>query len=131
METNYKTVYIIEDDVFLGKVISGQIREVPLNVTLFTSGKEGLDATIQSRPDILLLDIFLPDMNGLDVLKELRNHEETKNLPVIVVSNTDEAMDRDKAASLGAQFMIKAATSPDEIVAEVQRVLMIDPAANV
>ncbi len=131
METNYKTVYIIEDDVFLGKVISGQIREVPLNVTLFTSGKEGLDATIQSRPDILLLDIFLPDMNGLDVLKELRNHEETKNLPVIVVSNTDEAMDRDKAASLGAQFMIKAATSPDEIVAEVQRVLMIDSAANV
>lgn len=125
MEINSKTVYVIEDDVFLGKVISEQIREIPLNATQFTSGKEGLDAILKKQPDLLLLDIFLPDMNGLDVLHELRNHEETKNLPVIVVSNTDEATDRAKAASLGAQFMIKAATSPDEIVAEVRRVLTI------
>ena len=125
MDTISKTVYVIEDDVFLGKVISEQIREIPLNATQFTSGKEGLDTILKKKPDLVLLDIFLPDMNGLDVLQELRNHEETKNLPVIVVSNTDEAKDRLKAQELGAQFMIKAATSPDEIVAQVRQVLTI------
>lgn len=125
MEQNSKTIYVVEDDVFLGKVISEQIREVHLNATQFTSGKEALEAVIKKSPDLILLDIFLPDMNGLDVLQEIRSHEELKQLPVIVVSNTDEASDRLRATDLGALFMIKAASSPDEIIAQVKQVLAV------
>lgn len=125
MEQNSKTIYVVEDDVFLGKVISEQIREAHLNATQFFSGKEALDTILKKMPDLVLLDIFLPDMNGLQVLQEIRSHEETKALPVIVVSNTDEAKDRVLATELGAIFMIKAASSPDEIIAQVKQVLGI------
>lgn len=125
MEQSTKTVYVVEDDVFLGKVISEQIREQHIDATQFTSGKEALDAILKKKPDLLLLDIFLPDINGLDILAVIRQHDEVKDVPVIVVSNTDEAKDRLKAHELGAEFMIKAASSPDDIVAQVRQTLKL------
>lgn len=116
-ETNLssKKVFIVEDDTFLGKMLVQNMSE-HVQVALYPNGEEALSALKTESPDMLVLDVFLPGVNGLDLLDQLRKDERTKNLKVLVVSNTDEKKDRDRATSLGATFLIKAMTDPQDIV---------------
>lgn len=124
-----KKVFIVEDDVFLGRVLSGQIREAKMNVELFTTAEDVLAAIKISAPDMILMDIFLPGMNGLDALEAIRKDDATKAVPVLVVSNTDEAKDRERALGLGAKFLIKGASTPDEILQHMTDILTSDTKA--
>lgn len=117
-----KKVFVVEDDVFLSSIMTSKISEHNLDVQAFNSGEGLVEALKTNIPDVLILDIFLPGKNGLDILQDLRADEKTKNLPVFVISNTDEKKDRDRATELGATFIIKAVTDPDEIVKEISTV---------
>lgn len=130
METNEnaaelqgKKIFVIEDDVFLGKVLSSQIDASKMHAELFTNAEDAIEALKTTTPDIILLDIFLPGMNGLDALEAIRKDEKTKDIPVLVVSNTDEAKDRQRSLDLGAKFLIKGASTPDEIIKHVEDIL--------
>ncbi len=114
-----KKVFIIEDDVFLGKVLFQKVEESKIIPKRFITAEEAMEALKTETPDLILLDIFLPGINGLEALKLMRQQENSKNTPVIVVSNTDEAVHRETALGLGAKFLIKAATTPDEIIGHV------------
>lgn len=118
-----KVVYIVEDDVFLGKVLSQKVEEAKITPKRFINSEEALEALKTETPHLILLDIFLPGMNGLKALEIIRQEDYSKNIPVIVVSNTDEAKDRETALGLGAKFLIKAATTPDEIIDHVNEAL--------
>jgi two-component system alkaline phosphatase synthesis response regulator PhoP len=121
--TNLAKVYIVEDDVFLGRVLTEQVKAIGIDVERFMSAEDAMKAIETTVPDLILLDIFLPGQNGLDMLEELRKKEYGPKISVIVVSNTDDAKDRLRAQGLGAAFLIKAATTPDEIVGHVQDAL--------
>lgn len=121
--TPLKKVFVVEDDVFLSSIITSKIKEHNLDVTPFTTGTDVLEAIKTTVPDIFILDIYLPGINGLEILKTLRDTESTKHTPVIVVSNTDEKKDRDTATSFGAKFIIKAVTDPEDIVKEITETL--------
>ncbi len=114
-----KLVYIIEDDVFLGKVLGQKIEESGMVQKRFLNAEDAIETLKTEIPHLILLDIFLPGMNGLKGLEILRGDENTKDIPVIVISNTDEAKHRETALELGAMFLIKAATTPDEIIGHV------------
>lgn len=118
-----KKIFIVEDDVFLGRVLSGQIREAKMQAELFTTAEDAIAALKTSKPDMILMDIFLPGMNGLDALDAIRKDDATKSVPVLVVSNTDEAKDRQRALDLGAKFLIKGASTPDEILKHMTDIL--------
>lgn len=118
-----KKVFIVEDDTFLGKILIDKMAEEHVDTTLLTSSEALLGALEHTIPDLILLDIFLPGMNGLDALEQLRKDEKTQHIKVIVVSNTDEQKDRDRASSLHAEFIIKAMTDPQDIVKKVQDTL--------
>ena len=118
-----KKVLIVEDDVFIGNIILKELLKVYQNATLITSGTEAAETLKKDIPDILILDIFLPGINGLDLLESLRKEERTKELKVLVVSNTDQSQDRERAKRLGAAFLLKATTTPIEIAKEIQKIL--------
>jgi DNA-binding response OmpR family regulator len=111
-----KKVVIVEDDVFLGQVLADRMKAAKMDARLFPNAEEALEAIRKDLPDIMLLDIFLPGMNGLDALQQIRKDAHMKTLPVIIVSNTDEAKDRQRSLDLGAKFLIKGASTPDDIV---------------
>jgi len=121
--SNLAKVFIVEDDVFLGRVLTEQVKASGIDVERFMSAEDALKALEQTVPDLILLDIFLPGLNGLDMLEQLRKKDFGPKVSVIVVSNTDDAQDRLRAQSLGAEFLIKAATTPDEIITKVQQTL--------
>ncbi len=116
-------VVIIEDDVFLGKVLEQKIEEAGLKAKRFLNAEDGLAFFKNEIPDLLLLDIFLPGMNGLDALALIRKDEKIRNMPVLIVSNTDADRDRERAHDLNAQFLLKATTTPSEIIEHVRSIL--------
>ena len=92
-----KKIFIIEDDVFLGSMISQRISSETSDVSLFKNGEDALKALEKNIPDIVILDIFLPGIDGFQVLQNMRNDEKTKNVPVLIVSNINQPDNKKRA----------------------------------
>ena len=84
---NQKRILIIEDDKFLLKLYSDKLKREGFEVSMAISGEEGLGKVEHEKPDLVLLDIILPQKNGFDILGEIKLNKETKNIPVIILTN--------------------------------------------
>jgi CheY-like chemotaxis protein len=109
-------MFIVEDDVFIGNILVEKMEHADIQVDRFINAEDAISSLEKKIPDLILLDIFLPGMNGLDALEHIRKNEKTKDIFVIVLSNTDQVEDRERAQKLGALFVIKAATEPDKVL---------------
>ncbi len=118
-----KKVLIIEDDVFLGGILLRHMMDQKINAKLFTTGENAIENIKKDVPDILLLDILLPGLNGLDLLELIRKDEQIKNLPVLIVSNTDQPQDLERVKKSGAIFMLKALATSENIVDKIKEIL--------
>jgi len=118
-----KTILLVEDDPFLVDLYNTKLKEVGYEVVIAVSGREGLVKLKEKKPDILLLDIVLPDLDGWDVLEKIRK-ENITDLKIIVLSNLAEKRDIERARELGvARYLIKAHFTPTEVVEEIKKVL--------
>ncbi len=87
-------------------------------------GELGLKLAKERKPDLILLDLILPKVNGFDVLKNLKEDRETKNIPVIVLTNLEGIEDVNKAIELGATtYLVKAKYSLEEVVEKIKKAL--------
>jgi DNA-binding response OmpR family regulator len=118
-----KNILIIEDDKFLRSLITEKVSSQGFNVSVAIDGKEGIREAQKSKPDLILLDLILPDVDGFEVLSKIKGEAGTSAVPVIVLSNLDSKEDIDKALKLGASdFLIKAQLTPEEIVEKVKNI---------
>jgi DNA-binding response OmpR family regulator len=116
-----KRVLIIEDDVYLGDVLSQKLRGGGFEVSFARDGVEGLEKMRTSAPDIVLLDIALPRMDGYQVLEEKRKDQRTARIPVIIVSNSGQPVEINRALALGVKdYFVKTDFNPDEVVTKVK-----------
>lgn len=119
-----KTILLIEDDPSLHTIYQTLFRNQGWNVDSAHDGKVGLTKALHSKPDIILLDLMLPVMNGLDVLKVLKETDTTKGIPVIVVTNLSDGMEIEECRSLGVvDCILKAENTPDQILEKVKLVI--------
>lgn len=117
-------ILIADDDPFLIKIYSTYLSQDGHQVYTCTDGQSALETAIKNVPDVIVLDIMLPRMNGLDVLEELKNHKDTKNIPVVCLSNLISDDDQKLAIEYGAsEFVIKARLTPNEIIEIIQKYL--------
>lgn len=120
-------ILLIEDDPMLTELYQTKLELETFRVSIATDGKEGLASARRLKPDLILLDIMLPEMNGFEILKKLGEHTATKRIPVIVLTNLGgERADSDKrlALSLGAkEFLVKTFHLPDDIVGKIKTTL--------
>jgi len=124
MENNsQKKVVVIEDDALLGSILLTRLKAESLDVKLIVTGMNAFEALKEDVPNVLVLDIFLPGVNGLELLEMIRKDDVTKNMKVLVVSNSSENKHRDIVTNLGASFMVKAAVNPAFIVGQVKNML--------
>lgn len=114
------TILIIEDEVNLNKILSDYLRHNGFLPISTHTGKEGLTQWQEARPDLILLDLNLPDMDGLDVARTLRKSSQT---PIIMVTARQEELDKLIGLELGADDYISKPFSPREVVARVKAVL--------
>lgn len=128
-----KHILITEDDRFMANVCRQKFEKAGYQVAVASDGHEAVEQLITHPPDIVMLDLMLPEIDGLGVLRFLRSRESLSKLPVIVVSNSDYFSGVVQAAwEAGAtHFLNKGACSPQSLVDEVTRILAVEdqPAA--
>lgn len=116
-----KTILIVEDDQFLRSLCIRKLQKEKFNVLYAVDGEEGLRKIQEEKPDLVLLDILLPGLNGFDVVTAVKSNPELSQIPIILLSNLGDKSDVNKGLSLGAEdYMIKAHFTPGEIVDKVR-----------
>lgn len=118
-----KKLLIVEDDDFLSSILLSRLNNKDTTVILTGSGEGALNELKKGTPDAILLDILLPGINGFDVLKVIRADALLKDIPVTVISNFDQAKDKEMAKSMNADYLVKALVTPDDIAAKVDEML--------
>ncbi|MDO8554948.1 MAG: response regulator [bacterium] len=118
------TVLIVEDDEFLRQLVAQKLTQEGFNVIAAIDATEAFKSIHEKQPQIILLDLILPGMDGYEILDQLKKDSFTKSIPVIVLSNLGQREDIDKALKAGANdYLIKANFTPGEIVEKVRNVL--------
>lgn len=121
-----KNVLIVEDDPFLAGLIVDQLSKVGIANHLVGNAEDALDYLAKNKPDIILLDILLPGMNGFVFLEGIRRKLALLHIPVIILSNLGQKNEIDRGVALGAiEYMIKAEYTLDQIIEKVQRILAL------
>lgn len=115
-----KKILLVEDDPLLIDIYTTKLKQSGLQVTVVEQGEKALAAMESERPDLVLLDIVLPHMDGWEILQQVRAREELKAIPIVILSNLGQKEEIAKGLSLGAdKYLIKAHYTPSEIVEEV------------
>jgi len=121
----FKKILIIEDDVHLRHAVVDKLKSMGYRVMEAEDGNSGLSMAIKERPDLILLDLMLPKMDGLSLLSELRRDDWGKDVPVIVITilnATDER--RAKAKELNVvEYIDKSKYQLDEIIQKIKKAL--------
>jgi DNA-binding response OmpR family regulator len=115
-------VFFVEDDALLHNLLQSKFEQSGFTCEFSVDGKNTLERVKAFKPDVIVLDIMLPGVSGLDILSEVKESSETVNIPVLMFSNRDEQSDRHLAEERGAAgFYVKAMTDLSDLVKEVQR----------
>lgn len=118
------TIVLIEDDQFLGGLIAEKLTKEGYRVVHAFDGKEGLAKTKEERPELVLLDIILPGIDGFEVIQKLKEDPQTNAIPVVMLTNLGQREDVERAMALGAtDYIIKAHFTPNEIIEKVASVV--------
>jgi two-component system sensor histidine kinase ChiS len=122
------TIVLAEDDPTIAMAYTHGLGFYEFSVIHARDGKEALAAIDQSMPDILLLDVIMPNMNGIEVLEAIRSRKELAKLPVIVLTNLGQPSDADRVLELGAKaYLIKANLSLQDLIQHIHDALGTAP----
>ena len=116
-------VLIVEDDPDIVDILSYNLKQADLKVTSVPDGSSALAEVKRRLPDLILLDLMLPKVDGLEVCRLLKSEPETKNVPIIMITAKGEEVDRIVGLELGADDYITKPFSPREVVLRVRSVL--------
>ncbi len=119
-----KTILIVEDDKFLRELIVRKLKKENFNITEAIDGEEGIKKIKEERPDLVLLDLILPEIDGFEVLSKMKEDMSLAQIPVIILSNLGQKDDVERGVKLGAvDYLIKAHFTPGEIIEKVKTAL--------
>ncbi|MDP1845293.1 MAG: response regulator [Candidatus Moranbacteria bacterium] len=117
-------IMIVEDDPMLVEIYEKKLLDTGFEIKIVTSGKAVKDEALLWHPDLILLDVVLPDMDGFEILEAVKKENEIKSIPVYVFSNLSAKEDIDRATSLGAAgFLTKSNFTPSQLAEEVKKLV--------
>ena len=117
-------ILIIEDDMYINKMYQLKLNLEGYEVEIAENGKVGVEKTKSFKPDIVLLDILMPEMDGFEVLKVLKADSEMKKIPVLIMSNLGQEDHIQKGKEMGAVgYIVKTQYTPAKVVETIKEVL--------
>lgn len=115
-----KKILLIEDEEIMIDLLQKKLTKEGYEISVARDGEEGLKAMREVKPDLILLDIIMPKMGGFEVMEEMGKDKNLKDIPVIVISNSGQPVELDKAQKLGAKdWLIKTEFDPQEVINKV------------
>lgn len=119
-----KKILIVEDDDFLLQMYSTKLELEGFKVFEAINGLQGLKVAQKEKPDLILLDLNLPELNGFEVLSQLKRDDSTSGIKVLILTNYSQKEDIDRCLELGADdYLIKAHFVPSEVIAKIKSIL--------
>lgn len=117
-------ILIIEDDRYISKMYQLKLSLEDYDVQVAENGKQGVDKVKEYMPDIILLDILMPELDGFEVLKIVKSDPTTKDIPVLIMSNLGQEDHVEKGMKLGALgYIVKSQYTPSKVVEKIKSVL--------
>lgn len=117
-------IVIVEDDKFLRELITQKVRKEGYEVVEAINGEDGVAKTKAEKPDLVLLDLILPGIDGFEVLRQIKEDVESSVIPVVILSNLGQKDDVERGMKLGASdYLVKAHFTPGEILAKIKTIL--------
>ena len=117
-----KKILLIEDEKVITELLSDRILREGYEVIVADNGEDGLRKIKENKPDLILLDIIMPKMDGFEVMEEKNKDPELRNIPVVIVSNSGQPVELDRAKELGAKdWLIKTEFDPQEVIEKIKK----------
>lgn len=119
-----KKILIVEDDQFLRELITQKLLKEGYDIVEAIDGEKGLKSVKEEKPDLILLDLILPGIDGFEVLAKVKEDLNLSQIPVIILSNLGQRDDIERGLKMGAvDYLIKAHFTPGEIIAKIKGIL--------
>ena len=123
-----KRILLAEDDKFLRRAAESKLRQRGFDVRSAVDGDEALALALADPPDLMLLDLLMPKRDGLQVLQALRASETTRDVPVVILSNSSKELEMQRASSMGAvAYWVKANLSLQDLCERIEQLLEREP----
>lgn len=124
MTKDQKSILLVEDDEYLVDIYNTKLTQAGFKVEVADNGKTAMSLLQKALPDLVLLDIVMPEMNGWEFLRIAQKDKKLKNLKIIILSNLGQREEVAKGLGMGVvKYLIKAQFTPAEVVAKVKEVL--------
>jgi len=119
---------IVEDDLELAKMYEQKLTSAGYQVDIAHDGIEGFEKMKLEKPNLVLMDILMPNMNGLEALQKAKQDPETRTIPIVILTNLSGTAERRKAMDEGAaDYIVKSEFTPSEVVQKIKTVLANQP----
>lgn len=115
-----KKILLVEDEELILELLQRKLSQEGYQVSVARDGQEGLKLMKAVSPDLVLLDIVMPKMGGFEVMEEMSKDRDLRRIPVIIISNSGQPVELDRAKELGAKdWLIKTEFDPQEVIEKV------------
>lgn len=119
-----KNILVIEDDDFFRDLLRKKISPKEFNIIEAVDGEKGLEAVREKKPDLILLDLLLPNIDGFEVLSKIKADPKTSSIPVVIISNLGQQEDIERGLKLGAvDYLIKSQFDMNQIIEKIKNTL--------
>ncbi|MHC4120015.1 MAG: response regulator [Planctomycetota bacterium] len=118
-----KTVLVVDDEIHIVHVVAIKLRNNGYEVISADNGAEALELAIGEKPDIIVTDFQMPVMTGLELVEKLRQHEETKDIPVIMLTARSFAIEQEQQDALKISGCLSKPFSPKELLGNIEDIL--------
>jgi len=119
-----KKILVVEDDKILSKMYSTKLKNAGMEVAVAGNGEEGLELMKSFGPDLVLMDLMMPKMDGFTALEKAKADPKLKSIPIVILSNLSTGADADEVLKKGAKdFIVKSNLTPGQVVERVKKLL--------
>lgn len=120
-------ILVVDDEPYMIRLLQHHVERAGYRMVKATNGREALERVRDSSPQLVLMDVMMPEMNGLTVLARLRADPATQNLPVIIMTANAQRFTREEAEAAGVSAFLTKPFSPTQLMSEIRRQLGVEP----
>ena len=123
MSVQTKTVLLADDEIFMLRLLEATFRKGGYRVVQTHNGPEAIAVAGDTRPELIVMDVMMPGLDGLSAVRQLKQNQATRDIPVIVLSSKGHALTKAEAMEAGAALFLTKPFSPNQLLTEAQRLL--------
>ena len=124
---NPKSILLVDDEAFMRRIMEATLRKGGFVLTQATDGQSAVESVARQRPDLIVMDVSMPRLDGLGALRQIKGDPATAAIPVIMLTARGHVLTRQEAEESGADLFLTKPFSPSQLLVEACRLLGIDP----